>query len=72
MQRQITIKRLDHVHTRANVGPMILKKMVGWIRLTVVHGAHPGTGKLSKSRIALSKDEAGVLGRMLVKFSEDI
>lgn len=70
MQQQITIQRTDHVHTRANVGPMILKKMVGWLRLTIVHGTHPGTGRLSKSRVALSKDEANMLGRMLVKFSE--
>lgn len=71
-KKQVTIQRTDHVHTRANVGPMILKKMVGWIRLTVVHGTHPSTGKLRKSQITLSKSEAEMLGRILVKFSEEI
>lgn len=70
--KQITIQRTDTVGYRKNVGPLVIQMMVDWIRLQIVHEPHPVTGKRGSTRVRLSKDEANMLGRMLVKFSEAI
>ncbi|TSA08042.1 MAG: hypothetical protein D4R73_09300 [Deltaproteobacteria bacterium] len=72
MQKQITIQRTDTAGTREKVGPLRLQMMVGWIRLQIIHGTHPVTGKIGITRVVLSKDEANLLGRMLVKFSNSL
>lgn len=69
-RKQITIKRTGQVSTRENVGPLVLQKMTGWLRLIVDHGPHPGDGRHRKSRVVLGRNEALELGRALIDFAE--